>query len=70
MLKRKEKDNTVRTATAKSIDHLAGQYIISLGEKHILEIKLILRVFSRAVESDLMESYQAVIIRSVTLPFK
>lgn len=45
MLKRKEKDNTVRNATAKSIDHLAGQYIISLGEKHILEIKLILRVF-------------------------
>lgn len=44
MLQRKKMESTVRNVTAKWIDHLAGYYVIFLGEKHILEISLILRV--------------------------
>lgn len=64
MLKRKE--NTVRNITAKWIYHLSGDYILFWGdEKHFLEINLILRVVSEQ-----WNLYQAMIIRSVILPFK
>ena len=62
MLKGKDKDTTVRNTGVKKIDHLV---IIFLGEEHILEISLNSKSCSRIVESDLMKSYQAKIIRSV-----
>lgn len=69
MLKRKEKDSTVTNITTKWVYHLVGHCILFWCEKHFLEINNF-KGCSRAVESDLMGSYQAVIIGSVILSFK